>query len=222
LPNADNNLQMPNDDREDYRRIFRRQVFQLLKWGYDRLNAAIYQTSEEEDITGDLVKELDEITQDRSYPHWVGNLYICEDPRVNVDGRKGKRRQKIDIEFVRVQQGPRPCFYFEAKRLSAGTHATIGKYLGSEGLGEFLAGNYGREVNEAGMVGYIQSHTPDYWAGKIKNKLITDPHAYQVGPDGCWTKKKIIKGLEHCYRTDHYRTIGKSPITMFHCFLVFI
>ncbi len=140
MSNADNNLQMPNDDREDYRRIFRRQVFQLLKWGYDRLNAAIYQTAEEEDITGDLVKELDGITQGRSYPHWVGNLYIFEDPRVNVDGRKGKRRQKIDIEFVCVQHGPRPRFYFEAKRLSAGTHATIGKYLGSEGLGEFLAG----------------------------------------------------------------------------------
>ena len=222
MSNADNNLQMPNDDREDYRRIFRRQVFQLLKWGYDRLNAAIYQTAEEEDITGDLVKELDGITQGRSYPHWVGNLYIFEDPRVNVDGRKGKRRQKIDIEFVCVQHGPRPRFYFEAKRLSAGTHATIGKYLGSEGLGEFLAGNYGREDNEAGMLGYIQSHTPDYWAEKIKNKLINDPHAYQVGPDGRWKKKKIIEGLEHCYRTNDYRSIGKSPMTMIHCFLVCI
>ncbi|MCG2777898.1 MAG: hypothetical protein L6406_19695 [Desulfobacterales bacterium] len=210
MPNADNNLQMSNDDREDYRRIFRKQVFQLLKWGYDRLNAAIYQTAEEEDITGDLVKKLDEITQDRSYPHWVGNLYICEDPRVNVDGRKGKRRQKIDIEFVRVQHGPRPRFFFEAKRLSAGTHATIGKYLGSEGLGEFLAGNYGREDNEAGMLGYIQSHTPDYWAEKIKNKLLNESDAYQVGADGCWTKKKIIEELEHCYRKGPQGGVGPS------------
>ena len=221
MPNANNNLQMLNDDREDYRRIFRRQVFQLLKCGYDRLNAAIYQTAEEEDITGDLVLELNEITQDRSYPRWVGSICICEDPRVNVDGRKGKRRQKIDIEFVSARHGPRPHFYFEAKRLSASTHA-IGKYLGSEGLGEFLVGNYGRDENEAGMLGYIQSHTPDSWAEKAKNKLINDPDAYQVGPDGCWKKKKIIEELEHCFRTDHYRSIGKSPITIFHCFLVFM
>ncbi len=221
MQNADTNLQMPNDDREDYRRIFRRQVFQLLKWGYNRLNAAIYQSAEEEDITGDLVKELDAITQDRSYPRWVGNLLLCEDPRVNVDGRKGKRRQKIDIEFVRIQHGPRPRFYFEAKRLSAGTHA-IGKYLGSEGLGEFLVGNYGHEVNEAGMLGYIQTHTPESWAEKANNKLVNDAHAYQVGPGGCWTKKRIIEGFEHCYQTDHNRSIGKSPITIFHCFLVFI
>ena len=197
-------------------------MFQLLKWGYDRLNAAIYQTAEEEDITGDLVIELDEIIQDRSYPRWVGNLYICEDPRVNVDGRKGKRRQKIDIEFVQFQHGPRPRFYFEAKRLSAGTHATIGKYLGSKGLGEFLVGNYGRDENEAGMLGYIQSHTPDSWAEKAKNKLINNPDAYQVGPYGCWTKNIIIEELKHCYRTNHYRSIGKSPIEIFHCFLVFI
>jgi len=221
LPNADNNLQMPNDDREDYRWIFRRQVFQLLKWGYDRLNAALYQKAEEEDITGNLVKELNEITQDRTYDHWVRNLYICEDPRINVDGRKGKRRLKIDIEFVSVQHGPRPRFYFEAKRLSAGTHA-IGKYLGSEGLGEFLAGNYGREDNEAGMLGYIQSHTPGSWAEKAKNKLVNDPHAYQIEPDGCWTKNIIIEELKNCYRTNHYRLIGKSPIEIFHCFLVFI
>jgi len=220
LPTADINLQRP-DDKEEYRRIFRKHVFQLLKWGYERLNAAIYQTAEEEDITGDLVKELDGITQDRSYPHWVGNLYVSEDPRVNVDGRKGKRRKKIDIEFVGVQQGPRPRFYFEAKRLSAGTHATISKYLGPEGLGEFLAGNYGREVNEAGMLAYIQSHTPNYWAEKAKSKLLNESDAYQAGADGCWTKKEIIEELEHCYRSNHYRTIGKSPITIFHCFLVF-
>ena len=208
-------------DEDDYRLVFRRHVFQLLKWGYDRLNTSTFRASEEEDITGELVRAINEITQDRSYPFWVGNIYIGEDPRVNIDGRKGKRRQKIDIEFVRVRHGQRPHFYFEAKRLSSGGHAQ-GKYLGPEGLGEFLSGNYGREVNEAGMLGYIQSHTPEYWAEKIKSGLDDEKNPYQVLPDGCWTWLKIVEELNHCYRTKHFRLLGKSPMTMFHCLLSFI
>ncbi|MGB5156897.1 hypothetical protein [Desulfobacterium sp. N47] len=214
------NPQIP-DDKEDYHRIFRKRIFRLLKWGYDRLDASICRTAEEEDITGDLVKEINEITQDRTYPRWVANFYIVEDPRVNVDNRKGKRRKKIDIQFIRVQPGPRPCYYFEAKRLSASTHP-IGKYLGPEGLGEFLSGSYGRETNEAGMLGYIQSHTAEYWAEKARSKLLNEPDDYQVDADEYWIEKKIIKELNHCYSSKHQRTIGKSPIAIFHCFLVFI
>ena len=61
-------------DEDDYRRVFKRHVFQLLKWGYDRLDASTFQASEEEDITSELVRAINEITQDRSYPHWVGFL----------------------------------------------------------------------------------------------------------------------------------------------------
>ena len=214
--------QVQHEDDEDYRRVFRRHVFQLLKWGYDRLNASAYRASEEEDITGELVKALNEIIEDRSCPYWVGNMYIGEDPHVNVDGRKGKRRKKIDIEFVRVQYSPRPRFFFEAKRLSAGTHATTGKYLGPEGLGEFLSGNYGRDVDEAGMLGYIQSHTSQYWAEKIRNSLDNEHNPYQLLPDGGWAEIKIIEELDNCYQTKHNRLIGKSPMTILHCLLAFI
>ncbi len=82
------------DDRKDYRRVFRKQVFQLLQWGYDRLNASEYQAEEEEDITGELTKEITAITEDRTFPEWVGHFYVHEEFRVNVTGRKGMRRNR--------------------------------------------------------------------------------------------------------------------------------
>ena len=66
---TDNDLQrqaLTGDDTEDYRRVFRKQVFQLLKWGYDRLNASEYQSAEEEDITGELAKEIRLVLWDRT------------------------------------------------------------------------------------------------------------------------------------------------------------
>ena len=221
---ADKDLQKQtssDDDREDYRRVFRKQVFQLLQWGYDRLNASKYQAAEEEDITGELAKEINAILQDRTFPEWVWRFYVHEEFRINVAGRKGKRRNRLDIVVIRVQCGPRPRFPFEAKRLSAGTHS-IGNYLGSKGLCQFLTGDYGQDVSEGGMLGYVQSHTPDYWAQKANEKINNAPQDYQICQDGCWINEKFLEELAPCYRSIHHRLFGKSPITIYHFFLVFI
>ncbi|MBL7179938.1 MAG: hypothetical protein ISS65_06975 [Desulfobacterales bacterium] len=221
---TDNDLQRQastGDDTEDYRRVFRKQVFQLLKWGYDRLNASEYQAAEEEDITGEFAKEINFMLEDRTLPKWVSHFYVHEEYRVNVKGRKGKRRKRLDIVFIRTQYGVRPHFPFEAKRLSAGTHP-IGKYLGVEGLGQFLTGDYGQEVSEGGMLGYVQSHTSDYWAQKAIEKIINAPQEYQIFKKGCWINEEILEGLSACYRSTHHRLLGKSPIAIFHCFLIFL
>ena len=123
------------DDRENYRSAFRRQVFELLKWGYERLDFLGYQDSDEENITGELVKEIRNVTEDRSSPSWAWHFAIHEDPLINTNGRLGKWRLKLDIEFERTGTGKRPRYPFEAKRLRSKTHATIGEYLGPEGLG---------------------------------------------------------------------------------------
>ena len=208
------------DDREEYRRVFRRQVFQLLKWGYERMDSTEHQSAEEEEITGELAKEINTLVQDRSFPPWVGSFTVQEEHRINVDGRKGKRRKRLDIIFIYVHHGPRPRFPFEAKRLSVGTHV-IGQYLGPEGLGEFLRGDYGRDAQEGGMIGYVQTGTPEEWAQKAEKKLTKAPHDYQLCHDGQWMYVRIVQDLDHCYRSMHHRDIGKSPISIYHSFLNF-
>ena len=41
------------------------------------------------------------------------------------------------------------------------------KYLGRDGLGCFLSGDYRRDECEAGMLGYMRSMTPQHWNKKI-------------------------------------------------------
>lgn len=216
-------LQRPakdSDDRGDYQLVFRKHVFQLLKWGYDRLDALQYQNWKEEDITSDLAGELDEILQDRSSPEWVGRYSVHEEKPITTSDRKGKKRQRLDIEIERVRRGRRPRYSFEAKRLCSNTH-TIGVYLGSEGLGEFLSGNYAAEENEAGMLGYVQSDTAQVWSQKARDKFRNYPDLVQVYAGGTWSDITILPDLDHCYCSRHQRLTVGRPITVYHLFLVF-
>ncbi|QTA92522.1 hypothetical protein [Desulfonema magnum] len=209
------------DDRGDYQLAFRKHVFQLLKWGYDRLDALQYQDWEEEEITSDLARELDEIVQDRSYPRWVGRYSVHEEKPITTSDRKGKKRQRLDIEIERLRHGRRPRYSFEAKRLCANTHATMGAYLGPEGLGEFLSGNYAAEENEAGMLGYVQSDTPEAWSEKAQDKFRSDPDLVQAYAGGTWSDTSILSDSDYCYCSCHQRITVGRPITLYHLFLVF-
>src|SRR3989339_432301 len=100
-----------------YQKAFRKKVFTLLKMGYDRLDTIYFKNAEEEDITGELVRTIKEILEDRSSPEWMISFAIHEETRINTPGRKGKRRKRVDIEFEGVCHGRRPRYPFEAKRL---------------------------------------------------------------------------------------------------------
>ena len=212
--------QLKADDRKEYQKAFRKKVFKLLNMGYEGLDAASLKDSEEEDITGEIVRKINEILEDRGSPPWVGSFAVHEDPMINEPGRRGKRRKRIDIEFEWVCHGPRHRYPFEAKRLCSNTHP-IGKYLGAAGLGEFLSGNYARGNLEAGMIGYIQSGSPKSWAEKVQKKFEKEPEIIQVCSDGNWTNIKIISELGHCFRSKHHRSTEKRPITLYHVFLIF-
>ena len=210
-----------DDDRSDYQASFRRQVFQLLEWGYDRLDVLSFRNSLEEDLTGEIVNQVKVVLQDRSLPKWVGRFTIHEEPPLDALGRKGKRRKRLDIEMERVCHGPRPKYPFEAKRLCQGTHATMREYLGPKGLGEFLSGNYAADVDEAGMLGYVQSNTPSEWAKKAENIFQNDPGLVKACANGEWTKSKGLAFLNHWFRSEHYRISVGRPILIYHLFLLF-
>ena len=214
------NRQPKTDDSKEYQKAFREYVFKLLKMGYDRLDTVSLQDSEEEDITGEIVREINEILEDRGSPPWVRLFAVHEELRINEPGRRGKRRKRVDIEFEWVCHCPRHHYPFEAKRLCVNTHP-IGEYVGPAGLGEFLSGNYAREKLEAGMIGYVQSDTPKSWAKKAQKKFDKEPKLVRACSDGSWTSITIIGELSHCFRSKHNRITKKRPITLYHVFLIF-
>ena len=56
-------------------------------------------------ITGKLVHAMRDAMADPQAPDWTTRYSIREDPPLNVPGRHGKSRPRVDIEFERVQHG---------------------------------------------------------------------------------------------------------------------
>jgi hypothetical protein len=207
-------------DAPEYLQAFREQVFKLIKMGYDRLDSKEYKDSEEPDISGELVSKMREIAQNSTGLRWAAHFSIHDDPPINELKRLGKKRRRLDIELVRTRYGPHPRYPFEAKRLS-GRYFTTGKYLGQKGLKEFTTGHYAADLDEAGMLGYIQSDSLQKWADKLHRQFEKDSMSLQACPDGKWTNTEVIPELNHCYRSKHNRpTVGK-PITLYHILLNF-
>ena len=114
---------------------------------------------------------------------------------------------------------PRTRFSFEAKRL--GKAHPVTKYLGDKGMGCILAGAYARDDDEAGMLGYVQSGTPQQWANRIRSEIETDPSRYSMPERGRFSSVEIVDGLDYTYRSIHDRPSVGRHVSIFHTLLQF-
>jgi hypothetical protein len=183
--------------------------------GYRELGAENFAHSEEPDITGELTKLIDDILMRDTSPPWADPYEIRDDPPLNVLGKRGKRRPRVDIEFRNRVTKYR--FLFEAKRL--GKNHTVGLYLGEDGLGCFTSGKYSLTHPEAGMLGYVQSQDEAAWAEKMKKALRRSPTNYSVADDGQWEQHSITPQLEYTYSSKHRCSDRGEDITVFHTLL---
>ncbi|MDP8219564.1 MAG: hypothetical protein P9M03_12655 [Candidatus Theseobacter exili] len=211
----------PSNDNGDYKAVIHRDALFLIVTGHSRMIAdgVDYSDTDEEDITGILTTCIDEYINCLSSPDWTKHFYVHEELRENTNGKKGKRRKRVDIVCVLTGRKPQKRMKFEAKRLKR-TVLTAGRYLGKEGLGEFIAGNYAKTDDDAGMLGYIQSDSCDHWADKISNALNNgnDVHLTDEGP---W-QKACLENIDNCYTTRHNRpTVGRK-LLVYHLLLDFV
>jgi hypothetical protein len=81
----------------------------MLVWlGYQPMNSTAFAESEEDDITGELVRYMKSVIEDDCAPSWAEHYSVTEQVRSNTAGKLGKRRPIVDIEFERHKQGRRP------------------------------------------------------------------------------------------------------------------
>lgn len=194
----------------------REHALALLWLGYARMKTSDFTTAQEDDITGELVKEMRLALEEDAAPMWVEHYSVLEQVRSNTKGVLGKRRPIVDVELERHTRGPRPRLRFEAKRLNASSG--VSEYAGSDGLAAFLNGYYNRTHNEAGMLGYVQTRTAGYWASRLGKSLVRPAHRITKG--GSWSHIRMSDISPQTYQTihlDHRRV----RLVIFHTLLSF-
>lgn len=201
--------------QQAYSEALRRHAHELIAAGYERMDHISFADEQEPAITGELVREIRaylEVFEDA--PPWARYYSVHDDPPLAAEGRLGRHRRRVDIEFERVSAGKRPRLRFEAKRLSSPTGHSTGGYLGEDGLGCFLSGAYPSTHGEAGMLGYVQSGSEEDWVRKIHDRLSEEPEAFGIVPPPM-DRQEIAAALRHTWVSRH-RVGGRDETIMVH------
>ena len=103
--------------------------------------------------------------------------------------RKGKRRPKIDIRIVCKQQVPNRGYCIEAKRLYRSD--SVSEYLDNEGIGAFILGEYAKDDDHGGMVGYVQTGKMQDWLSKVENRLPRFSHHRMADKREAWGGREL-------------------------------
>jgi hypothetical protein len=156
---------------------------------------------------------------DAGSPAWAHHFQVEDEQPVNDGIRKGKHRKRIDIGVRSSKPRPRNHFSFEAKVLSQ--KHPLRDYLGVEGLQCFLRGDYARDEEDAGMLGYVQQGTEEEWAQRLQKELCEAGDEHSVC-DGCFgSEHRFRTGPSHTYHSRHLRTTPARRIDIFHTLLSF-
>ncbi|MEM9449739.1 MAG: hypothetical protein AAGA75_14520 [Cyanobacteria bacterium P01_E01_bin.6] len=202
--------------RSSYDYGFRRDAHQLLAWGYQDALAEIHCNLQEEEITGLIVEAMEKRLDNPSTPEKFDRYSIDEEKPIAVEGRKGKKRRRLDLVVVSGHSRPRPKYIFEAKRLRKNGYP-IGKYVGEDGLQCFVKEVYASQYPEAAMVGYLQSDGASYWKSELKRSfdgdLNNDLRIIQL-----LQKVQVLSSMPDVWVSEHERIIGSS-IAVYHIFL---
>jgi len=202
-----------------YKLSFIRRCHQLLATGYVGLKPSSLEAEQEPAITGELVRAMKSAQERSDAPRWMVYMHIADDPPVNAIGRLGKRRRRVDIEFERPERGRRPRFQFEAKRLYR--NDSLEKYLGEDGLGRFLAGDYSRDEGVAGMLGYVQARTVAEWSGDLRCALDSDRARHEISSSDPLTPANLGAELVFTWLSEHRRPSVGRTIAIYHSMLLF-
>lgn len=205
--------------------LFIERAHELLQAGYEAMDAKACNTWAEPEISGELAWRIEELlcTRRESWMrYWtaVDNWPENEPDKPGFKKRLGKRRRLPDIKLKYAGQRETLYFRFEAKKL-AGTGDYADLISDKDGLGRFLRRIYGRNDVAGGLLGYVQTESPELHAERVRTALATDPKKYQVNPKGDWTVVTWKNGPEYCFRVVHARK-GRSVIVIFYSFLKYL
>ena len=213
----------PDEQQAVYGPAFVHNCMLLIVRAHEAIGSKDLRGAEEPEITGLLVEQAKELAEEEDAEDWLEHLEVIDDqPQNDLPDKLGKRRPRIDIEFVRTGRGRRARFHVEAKRLYRSD--SVGEYFGAGGIEMFLSGAYAAQWPWAGMVGYVQSDDKGTWLAALSAGFSTRKNKLSVC-DGQpnWKKAKWPdSSVGEVHESCHVRTQeGLGKIEIYHLMLEF-
>ena len=162
---------------------------------------------------------------------FVGHLQTCQETRQlpfifdsNVKLVTPGKDTEIGELDIRVIHGLRPkvFFAFECKRLNVvrdGKYASqAGEYVGDEGMGCFLSGQYDGGGDCGGMIGYVMDNDVQKAINAINNAIKKKKMNLQIKDPAKLKPSSIVNQKDNpCYETAH--VVKKTDFLIYHIIL---
>ena len=158
---------------------------------------------------GAIVAEKSRLTDDGTQQYCFSFL-----PGTEIIDGKGNRLGITDLQ-IQFGTDERNRFTIEAKLLNKQRTSNAGAYVGKEGMGRFISGQYGREVQWGGMMGYVLDGDTDKARKSVTDKIEKERQTLGMLKTETLKNSTIRKDV---YETSHTRQTG-TPLTIYHLFL---
>lgn len=215
-------------NRDAFRKSFLLHVHRLLQLGYESLVPEKFADAEEDTITGEICKRMEQLTEETPTEKWMAHFSVHDQKQVNdkLDGngktgkvRQGKHRPRLDIRLLNQSLIPKPGFCVEAKRLYRSD--SVAEYMDDEGVGAFVGGYYAERDDCAGMLGYVQKDSVAEWLPRLEKKLSANTSLQRTQAGQTWQLHAFRRGPVHTYRSLHRRANGAPAMEIFHSLFAF-
>ncbi|MFO0607496.1 MAG: hypothetical protein U0324_30300 [Polyangiales bacterium] len=199
---------------------FMKDAHVLVAEGFSRLAPSTLTRDDEERISERIEEGVYQWYEASGRPEWARRYAVVTEVREPGGSRTGKRRKRIDIRIESNEGvGRPPRFLFEAKRFYHRSDC-VAEYVGTDGLGGFLAGDYARDALHAGMLGYVQKGTNLASIQKVEAKLSNERSTHGLAAQGpVWSTQCLDARLGDTYVSQHTRQQSLPSITLYHSFL---
>ena len=142
--------------RVPYSENFRYNAHRLIAIGYRKALPQIKSSArrDETHTTGFIAEAIDGWLNQEEPEGFDGYSVLDDPPERSYGGtRAGRSRLRSDL-VITYSNRPRNRFVCEAKRLKSGRGV---EYIGSDGMGCFISGNYAQDYLEVAMLGYVET-----------------------------------------------------------------
>lgn len=199
---------------------FREDSHQLIFDGFQRARSRITRNQKEDEITGLIAEEIDNIFTDSATPIRFRKFYSIEEQpplRDPLKKKKGLNRSRADIRVRTTSLLPPARYLFEAKRLSTRSHPSSG-YLGQGGVHQLLNdASYVMGAVEACMIGYVQNKDIPYWLNDLHVNLNGSFHSILNTTSG-FSSCQILSSMPDTKVSTHTNS-SNEKVSIYHILL---
>jgi hypothetical protein len=125
-----------------------------------------------------------------------------------------------DLKNIRTERFVWECKLIDDRAVSEESSNLTSEYI-SQGIFRFIDEEYSKEVDDAGMIGYVLNGNVLNIASNVNQSMIERQRHRKLSESEFLVSADCVDEFEFIYLSRHIRSTSRKPINLHHLFLTF-